>query len=78
MQEGVSQEALEVGGLISRVLIKPIRAATTKVDQGILGSGGGWGGGGFWGKACRDRHMKGNVINTLCKKLFGCFLFLAE
>lgn len=52
VQVCVSLEALEVGGLISRVLIKAIGEAPAEVSHGVPGSGGGWSCGGLWGEAC--------------------------
>lgn len=51
VQVGISEEALEVGGLIGYVLIQAVGAATAELFNGVPGGGGGWGGGGLWGKA---------------------------
>lgn len=50
LKVSVSLEALEVGGLISRVLVQPIRTAKAKVCSGISGGGGTWCSGGLWSK----------------------------
>lgn len=65
VQVGVSLEALEVGGLISYVLIQAIGAATAEVCHRVPGGGGGRGGGGLWGEACRIKHGERNALNRI-------------
>lgn len=58
MKVGVPLEALEVGGLISWVLIQPIRTAMAKVCNGISGGGGARCGGGLWSKPYTQEHVQ--------------------
>lgn len=65
MQVSDSLEALEVGGLVSYVLIQAIRAAMAEVGNWVPGSGGGGGGGRLWREAYRVRCRERNVMNRI-------------
>lgn len=68
MQVGVSLEALEVGGLISDILIQAIGAATAEVGDGVPGGSGAWGGGGLWREAYRIRYEESCELEIMNKK----------
>lgn len=64
VQVGVSLEALEVSGLISRILIQAVWATTAEVCRGVSGGGGAGGGGRLWWETCRIRILVTNTMNT--------------
>lgn len=65
VQVGVSPEALEIGGLVSYVLVQSVRAALTEVSNGVPGGCWTWGGGGLWAKACVIREIKITLYTRL-------------